>query len=450
MDDQLDNDLKRRINEVFEQFEDTSADEGWLLLREKYPKKAKRRAAGWLWWAAAAAVLLFLGIFWLNYTPANPEQIAGGKKQPAKSSIPKPGAEQSGNSIVTDSTMLHRPNQEAITANYRSAKPTLKGHGETTYKIPAVDALHNPAFVNPALTKPNGIAVDSFQEMAIAARPKMQNNIITPPVSPNEGNVDTGAQSPIKTMAVTTVPGIDMRQITKTNSAILTDHGDRKVDKKQGDNDKAIRFAVYAATYFNYAKGSSNQLNVGAGFTSDIKLSKNLQFSTGVAIAQNTLSYNDQIPSAAPAALATNSLTSKNAFNAEAAVPSIKNYNANLVGLDIPLNLKYVFNPQKSDTYISAGLSSGTFINEKYTYSYNYSAPFSQNGGQVQDQTTNQSFNSFYFAKTLNFSFGVGYPLGRNKLIIEPFIKYPLTGLGSQDIRFGAGGLNLKFNFLKK
>jgi hypothetical protein len=111
------------------------------------------------------------------------------------------------------------------------------------------------------------------------------------------------------------------------------------------------------------------------------------------------------------------------------------------------LNLKYVFNSKKSDTYISAGLSSGTFINETYTYSYNYTAPFSASASKVQDQSTRQSFNGFYFAKTLNFSFGTGLPLGRNRLIVEPFIKYPLDGLGSQDIRFGAGGLNLKFNF---
>jgi RNA polymerase sigma-70 factor (ECF subfamily) len=29
----------------------------------------------------------------------------------------------------------------------------------------------------------------------------------------------------------------------------------------------------------------------------------------------------------------------------------------------------------------------------------------------------------------------------------KPFLKYPLNGLGEQQIRFGAGGLNLKFDF---
>jgi hypothetical protein len=46
----------------------------------------------------------------------------------------------------------------------------------------------------------------------------------------------------------------------------------------------------------------------------------------------------------------------------------------------------------------------------------------------------------------LNLSFGLTYPVGKNHLVVEPFLKYPLQGLGEQQIRFGAGGLNLKFN----
>jgi len=41
MDEQLDDILKNRIKEVFENFEDPSADEGWLLLREKYPEQER-------------------------------------------------------------------------------------------------------------------------------------------------------------------------------------------------------------------------------------------------------------------------------------------------------------------------------------------------------------------------------------------------------------------------
>ena len=131
---------------------------------------------------------------------------------------------------------------------------------------------------------------------------------------------------------------------------------------------------------------------------------------------------------------------------ADIAAPTFKNYNANLVGLDVPVNLKYEFNPQKNDIYVSAGFSSGTFINESYTYLYSYPS-FNSTEAQTKNETTSKSFNSFYFAKTLNFAVGMGYPFGKNRLVIEPFLKYPLDGLGSQQLKFGAGGLNLKFNF---
>lgn len=190
-------------------------------------------------------------------------------------------------------------------------------------------------------------------------------------------------------------------------------------------------------------------MNLGAGFTSDFRITNNLKLSTGVAIGQNSLSYNDNkaTPSSgANAAFASSPITAftlnaVTALNATRVENVNRKYNASLVGLDIPINLKYQFNPQKSDTYVSAGLSSGTFINETYQYVY-------ANAQNAIENSTHNSFNSFDFAKTLNVSFGVGYPLGKsNRLIVEPFLKYPLDGLGSQQIRFGAGGINLKLNF---
>ena len=127
-------------------------------------------------------------------------------------------------------------------------------------------------------------------------------------------------------------------------------------------------------------------------------------------------------------------------------VPASKNFNANLVNLDVPVNLKYNFNPQTNNTYFAAGLSSGTFINESYNTTYSYNAPGNSSILQSQD-ASHKSFDNFYFAQMLNVAFGLGYPLGKNQLVIEPFFKYPLNGLGDQHLLFGSGGINLKFNF---
>ena len=87
-----------------------------------------------------------------------------------------------------------------------------------------------------------------------------------------------------------------------------------------------------------------------------------------------------------------------------------------------------------------AGVGSGTFINESYSY-------LNSNGSTAASLQSGKGFNDFYFARTLNMALGVGYPLGKDQIVIEPFVKYPLQGLGAEQLRFGASGINLKFNF---
>jgi hypothetical protein len=454
MDDQFDNDLKKRIREVFDNFEDTDADEGWLLLREKYPEKEKRRPVAWLWWGSVAAALLlfFLGFLWLRYTPENKQKLAAGKQHPV-SQAPKSIETKKDNS-KTDSVINSLQNQNLAdnSPRFDLSDKNAPHKSAQQHLVPSASNKQNNSIAANNIPKND----NTSKELAAVNQPKTQDQHVTANNVANNSKLDTISKQPAKSMAAATVPGgVNMQeQVKKANKTLFADDAvpDNKKSEKTQHTDKAVRFGIYAATYFNYAKGSNSQLNVGAGVTSDIKLSRNLGLSTGLSIAQNTLSYGSQVPNgpqieATPAiAVGAQYLTaSQNVYSA--ATPSLKNYNANLVGLDIPLNLKYEFNPEKSSTYFSLGLSSGTFINETYTSTYNYTVPYANSISQTTDQSTHQSFNSFYFAKTLNFSFGTGYSLGPNRLIIEPFLKYPLEGLGTQQIKFGAGGLNLKFNF---
>lgn len=503
MDDQLDNDLRDRIREVFDNYEDTTADEGWLLLRERFPVEDKQRRPVYLWWASAAAVLLlFLSIgLWMasNKNNANNNGQTFSAK-PVKSVQPQ---SNTADSIVQKATPVQPPvttRQSPATnlaGNHIAPSPSTKlnpasgavvnspnvlannnplnkqtGNAILNQQQPVTVPAFTPSTVNPAVANPiNGIAKTSATptvkpanngviDVSSGKKADSANTVLS------QTNTQQFATNPVvqpsvntnstKTAPVNNTPSV-VKVKPKANSMealLASDHDQPKKPDMEAD-ERRVKFSVYAATFFNYAKGSQNQINAGAGFTSDIKLSKNLKLSTGLALAQNTLNYNKNQPSngAAAVSFSPSLSTTYNAvadFSKVSSTPSFRNYNANLIGLDIPVNLKYEFNPQKNDTYISAGLSSGTFINEAYTASYSYPGLAQAAGVQPQtsDETTHKSFNSFYFAKTLNVAFGVGYPLGKsNKLIIEPFLKYPLDGLGSQQIKFGAGGLNLKLNF---
>ncbi|AMR33853.1 hypothetical protein A0256_21625 [Mucilaginibacter sp. PAMC 26640] len=481
MDDQFDKKLSSRISEVFDNYEYPTAEEGWTELRKKFPVKEERKVA-WLWWSSAAAILLvFLGLgIWMTNEPDMASNVAGNFKNPQADTTT--GIENTaGNNtriaqsqLAADSTVNSAVEQHANRGSYPNQQLANNNYAAKGSK--AVDVVSTPAIIHPNGVN-TGLTKNSDQFVIGMAKPdagvKTDNNNVGVINDGKNGKSSVIASVNQADTAQKTENKTDRQQVANVSTPVIVDHStattiaanpptqpieemfkreqpQRKKEPGDKKDSKKVNFSVYAATYFNYAEGSANRVNAGAGFTSDIRLSKNIKLSTGVSLAQNTLSYANTPPLATGRALAEAAPAIKSAgfFNTTASVAEFQNYNASLVGLDIPLNIKFEFNPEKTDAYFSAGLSSGTFIDERYTYSYAYKT----NGlidktVPTQDQTTTSSFNNFYFAKTLNLSFGMGYPIGKNRLIIEPFLKYPLSGLGTQDIHFGAGGVNLKFSF---
>jgi len=485
MDEQFDDELKKRIREVFDNFEDPSADEGWQQLRKKYPEeKANRRAIAWMWLAAAALLFLFLGIgLWvfnkndqpLKYTVKHPkhpqsENLAATENhrdttiktaqvhakntvKPTVNNIASTSSNTSKKSVATNKNkpaVIINPiiSNDNTGGRTRLAK-TVNGRKKRVNQAPsqqlAVAGAKKPDVDNIALTRSNAPKTSATINKSITAtviNPKISNDTagkkvyIAKTVDSSKKIINQSSAQQLATANQannSNAPSVIVKpkQPAKSiNDMFVEDHAakTKAIDEKY----KMVHFGVYAGTFFNYAKGSNNQVNAGMGVTADIKITENLKLVTGITIAQNSLNFSTSIPTstvqtifAAPGIAAAASEFSVKSQVTEASVPDFKNYDASLVGLDIPVNLKYEFNPKKTDLYVLAGLSSGTFINETYTYQYNYPALASQTLQQIQDETSRRSFNGFYFAKTLNLAFGVGYPLGKNRIVLEPFFKIP-------------------------
>ena len=484
-DDQLDDDLRDRIRQVFDNYEDDTAKEGWLLLREKYPEESRRIVP--LYWriaGIAALLLAVLGIgLWLNFHPANkPTALAVIKGKLNNNAAPLPSSGNKNNSNQANAPLNTTPPVVAKNKQEIATAQPVRKHHQLDNKLSPANTV--TASNVTALTSAKGITPKPF---APAAAPLVAVTVKQKPVS-GKSTVNNSSQTgdsvvriaavkpqkgqvaPVKagndnsienttanTVTATTKPQQSTQSVVAQNKPAKSIESYLEQDDKyratQSTNApkikyKTVSFSVYAATYVNYAKGSSNQFNAGAGFTADIKLTDNLSISTGVAIAQNSLSYSNGLAVDAPAvfntAASVNYVPQTNQLSE--ITPVSRNLNANLVDLDIPVDLKYVFDPEKANTYFAAGLSSGTFINETYNYTYNYTTPVNPATQQSQQSSTHSTFDNFYFAKMLNLSFGMGYNIGKTKVIIEPFLKYPLTGLGDQHILFGSGGLNLKIN----
>lgn len=462
--------LSGRIREVFDSYDetDTLADEGWALLRQKFPEEEKRRGLAWLWYAAAAAVLLCLGL-WFMYQPADTKKLLV-KNKPVISKGVKNQPKADSNTIKPNpATDILAQNKETQPANGRATAVNSNQPANTLTQVTTKQSSNGQKTI--IITQPaNAIALVNKPQQTSPFINNQQQNLVANAAGKdsllNKTNAAAlaGNKAPTKNTdsVANSIAANKPAEVAKQTSAgalieLLSEKtpADKLNDKNKAAAKKAV-LNVFAATYFNYAKGSENKINVGAGFGSDFRLSNKLKLSTGLAIAQNSLNYatgmvttglNRSADAAAanPASAALNQVaynSSSGQYANSARGPVLQNYSASLIGLDVPVNLKYQFDPQKSDTYVSAGLSSGTFINETYVLNYT-------SAQLPQKSTTHASFNNFDFAKTLNVSFGVGYPLGKsNRLIIEPFLKYPLDGLGSQQIKFGAGGVNLKLNFI--
>lgn len=481
MDDPLDNDLKKRIREVFDNYDDGHADEGWQLLREKYPGKARRSPVLWLWWGSAAAVLLlFLGIFWLNKKPEKENKLVGNKPAINHPIIKSIEPQKNNNTVVNKSDNTNKATIDSVNSSLQTQKladnqllsnrshaNNVAGTNRSSVHIETSNTVaNNIGTANKKITDNNEPSINHTEQNASAISPAKtdEKQAVGIAQTNNTTKIDSSVSANTQSIAAAK-PGNNVNmlgQAKQSNKTVFADNEVPKSKKDLGYRGRAVSFGVYAATYVNYASKSNNQINEGIGISSDIRLSRKLNLSTGIAIGQNSLNYNGELPPEQSKLLASannssNSLASNKAsalaapaYTANsffAATPTLKNYTASLVGLEIPINLKYKFNPEKSATFVSIGVSSGTFINETYTSTYNYTTPFASNLSQTTDQSFQQKFNSFYFAKTLNFSFGTGYRISGNDLIIEPFFKYPIEGLGSQQIKFGSGGVNLKFNF---
>jgi len=252
MDDQLDNELKKRIKEVFENFEDTSADEGWLLLREKYPEKNKRIIAAWLYWAPAAALLLFfLGILWFKIPPKQ-QQVAITKTQPGHPAI-KPAEGKKKDNISSDSSALQQskqgianntPKHVAAPENTpRKLNPVTHTDKEqqsyalnTQKNIPvpvsktpvARSNVDNSASINTrSHTKTQN--QDAYPEKAgLAAVATRQNPVLTPanPTQTINSKIDSGANSPLKPNSANVVPNVNMlaQQPARANTQLFADN----------------------------------------------------------------------------------------------------------------------------------------------------------------------------------------------------------------------------------
>ena len=105
---------------------------------------------------------------------------------------------------------------------------------------------------------------------------------------------------------------------------------------------------------------------------------------------------------------------------------------------EIPINVRYnLSSNEKNKWFVTAGLSTYLMTSEKY--SYYYTAPTWSGASQWPPQKASQ-----YWFSIINLSAGYEHRLGRiGNLRIEPYLRIPVTGLGTGKLNILSSGLNI-------
>ncbi|MES3017207.1 MAG: hypothetical protein V4721_05490 [Bacteroidota bacterium] len=449
-----DRELTDKISQVFDNFEDPTAEQGWQELRKKYPESDTKPVL--LWWSAAAAVLVVLGGLWFMTRDTNlADQSIADKKSPSEIEKEK---------VVSDDSAIVKSDE----TNANTAAPASQKSGSgisseslkssSTYVIDETSIKKNRESRNQGTLSP----VQSFEKTAqidlsrsnkpaiVITDNSLDNNpvVALPAATLSVSNSEVSRDSIIEaTGRMLALAPQNLSQDSHTHRVEETPYHSRTSSTKNQ------LFSVFAGSYFNYSLGSETKLNFGAGFTSDINLGNNLRLTTGLALAKNTLTYNNGVPSSRSAQRAYDAVPSFGLNNGgllNNSLTTVTKYNASLLALDIPVNVKYLIIPRDNKLYLLAGFSSGTYLTETYSLDYRNYSPAGAYINQGQGIEVKNQLQAFDLARTLNISFGYSANLGKTQNItIEPFLKYPLGGLGSEDLRFGSTGINLKLNFSK-
>lgn len=398
-----------KIRDVFENFEDPASEQGWQELRKKYPESSTRPL--FFWYSSAAAVIAVLfWFFFFNNTP-NQTTIITEKNYAS--------AAKSSQNLQSDSSIT---NQQEANNNSADKVHISVGHTITknNSKHPEVEQSSTPALFAES-SEPK--SEDMPKEL------RLPNNSLSEPAATQDQQKQT--------------PVIAQNNTTETNNSTgsLKDLKTDNEEEKKVKTPKNIVIGVFAGSFVSYADGSKGNLNLGAGLSSDFRLNKRLKLSTGISLSKNRLSYNENSPSNNYGSFQVSQSIAAGTFTA------INDYQAELLNLDIPINLKYSLSPGKNSAYVQAGLSSGTYITERYAINSSSFNSMIGTSSNPDKQVINKSLEHFDLLRTLNFSFGLNTRIGKNQSLgIEPFVKYPLGKLGSENLRFGSTGINVKLN----
>lgn len=415
---------KNRLDELFKKgLENASPDlnyhePDWDDMEQLLDAGKKQR--GIIYWlprlgAVAAVLLVFLGWWFFKPSAVNQQQLAV-KQQPAH--IP----------VITDKSSMASSTSEKTTVSHQQSGGIKKPEVPSGYAHIEHQSVPEKPTYYPLKTAVDQLAADENQAIATAGA-TAANTAPQKQVSPLD-SINNKAYLYKNTIPAKNIEGLananlDHDQTVTPAPEEATEVKVKKTSVKRDGYKPQFGVTVLASPDINGA-GSFQQSQVGAnlGLLFSVNITPKLSISTGASYSRKPYETNFS------------NYHTNYKFKTD---PS--NVYADCRVLDIPLNIDYkLYSKSRNSFSIGSGLSSYLMLKEQY--SYNYDVPGSGPAGYTV-RNRNQhilgvlNLNATY-ERALNSRFS---------LAAEPYLKIPLTNIGSSQVRLRSAGVALGFRW---
>lgn len=298
--------------------------------------------------------------------------------------------------------------------------------------------------------KPNLTSDDRFQEISSTEPQKVETVAQVDIIVIEPDDISLSQTLDYESVTISSeIPVKDVSLVSKSDGYSTWSAEDHLMEYgNQHKNEKKFRMGFELASFTNYSGEELNPgVNYGGGLTFQIPVIDRLSFNPGLTVSSQNLVYNNEI---AVTTINSGPIPFDQMYIYATTNTDEKPSEVDLTAMDLPVNFQYQFiQRQRSGYFVELGFSNLVYLSQNYYYTVTASGPAGIQSQTVEVDPVDEKV--FDFAKFINFSLGWDYRLSRGfGLTLNPYMKYPVGTTTSRDIKFGSGGLKLKFMIIPK
>ena len=430
MADKFDKIVSNKIKDSLEHHAIPYDPKSWEKLKAK--KNKKKRLGFWYWRVASVLVVMLLTSLFVNYfVDVNDDEKNFKQKVNKEELIP---------SSTKDSLQTSPQKFVAESVDSLVNKTNSINKLEDSYKKPESNKIQNNIAINKI--------VDTTKKLEIGLNLESENTEAVSKTAheTTESNLTTEKKDSLvnnkKIVKKPTDSILDKINLLEENTII--------VDKSHID--KRLKLGVLISSLYNVQDNkSSNDMAISSGLSLEIPISNKFELFVGAIYSNQNFNVLSQ------------SNTLSGAIRAKGNNIILKSRATSVSAVEIPFKLKYNFKINKKYLFVSSGISSVQYFNEKVenTFVKNERSKITgkdnlgDNFVQYELMQTENSIessvdsNKFELFGTFNISAGILIPIANtnHNLIIEPYFKYSLNTITSQNVNYSNVGLHFRYNF---